>query len=112
MSRLRDAPGQASIELIAVLPLVALVVAALWQAVLAGEAVWCAAGAARAAARARAVGGDALLAARSAVPGVLRPGVRVSTAGDGVRVRVRVPLAGTGTRLGTIDARAILPPQR
>lgn len=112
MPRLRDATGQASVELIAVLPLVALVVGALWQAVLAGEAVWSAAGAARAAARAQAVGGDALLAARNAVPGVLRPGLRVSAQGDGVRVRIGVPLAGTRTRLGSIDGRAALPPQR
>lgn len=112
MSRLRDASGQASVELIAVLPLVVLVVGALWQAVLAGEAVWSAAGAARAAARAQAVGGDALLAARGAVPGVLRAGLRVSPAADGVHVRVGVPLAGTHTRIGTIDARAALPSQR
>jgi hypothetical protein len=112
MPRARDDSGQASVELIAVLPLVALVVAVLWQAVLAGQAVWSSAGAARAAARAQAVGGDALAAARSAVPGSLRGGVRVKPAGDGVLVGVRVPLVLSGMSLMTIDSRARLPPQR
>lgn len=112
MPRVRDATGQASVELIAILPLAALVVAVLWQAMLAGQAVWSSAGAARAAARAQAVGGDALSAARGAVPGSLRPGVRVRVAGEGVRVAVRVPLVLSGLSLGTVDARAALPPQR
>jgi hypothetical protein len=112
MPRLRDPSGQASVELVALLPLLALVVGALWEGVLAGEAVWSAAGAARAAARAQAVGGDPLDAARGAVPGVLRPGIRVTPAGDGVRVRLGIPLAGTHTRIGTIGARAALPSQR
>lgn len=112
MPRARDATGQASVELIAILPLVALVVAVLWQAVLAGQAVWSSAGAARAAARAHAVGGNALLAARGAVPGALRAGVRVKVVGDGVRVGVVVPLVLSGLRLATIDSEAALPPQR
>lgn len=112
MPRTPRESGQASVELIAVLPLVALLVGVLWQAVLAGEAVWSAAGAARAAARAQAVGGDPLAAARGAVPGALRSGVRVTRDGDGVRVRVGVPLVATHTRVGDIDARASLPPQR
>lgn len=111
MSRLRSASGQASVELIAIVPLAALVVAVLWQAMLAGQAMWSSAGAARAAARAHAVGGDALQAARGAVPGSLRRGVRVRTAGDGVRVAVQVPLVLTGGSLGSVDARAALPPQ-
>jgi hypothetical protein len=108
----RDAGGQASVELVALLPVVGLVVLALAQAVLAGQAVWSSAGAARAAARAQAIGGDPLAAARGAVPGALRAGIRVSAAGAGVHVRIPVPLAFTTTRLTTIDARAALPPQR
>ncbi|MDX6640611.1 MAG: hypothetical protein QOF12_1622 [Solirubrobacteraceae bacterium] len=108
----RDANGQASVELVALMPLVGLVVLALWQAVLVGQAVWSSAGAARAAARAQAVGRDPLAAARGAVPGTLRAGIRVSAAGAGVRVHVPVPLAFTNTRLTTIEARAALPPQR
>jgi hypothetical protein len=103
--------GQASVELVALLPLVALVVAVLWQAVLAGQAMWSSAGAARAAARAHAVGGDELAAARAAVPGTLRDRVRVRTDGDGVRVAVHVPIVMTRAPLFTVDARAELPPQ-
>lgn len=111
MPRIRDASGQASVELIAILPLAVLVVAVLWQAMLAGQAVWSSAGAARAAARAHAVGGDAEAAARGAVPGALRRGLRVRPSGDGVRVEVRVPLVLSGKSLGTVEARAALPPQ-
>ena len=112
MHTLRDETGQAAVEFVAVLPLVALVVAVLWQAVLAGQAVWSAAGAARAAARAQAVGGDALAAARGAVPGALRRGVRVRADGAAVRVGVAVPIVLVGARLLTVDASAKLPPQR
>jgi hypothetical protein len=112
MPHLRTATGQASVELIAVLPLVALVVAALWQGILVGQAAWSSAGAARAAARAQAVGADPLAAARSAVPGPLRGDVHVATEGGAVRVGVVVPLVFTRTNLATIDARAALPPQR
>ena len=108
----RNANGQASVELVALMPVVGLVVLALWQAVLAGQAVWSSAAAARAAARAQAVGRDPLAAARGAVPSTLRAGIRVSAAGTGVRVHVPIPLAFTSTRLTTIDARATLPPQR
>jgi hypothetical protein len=112
MPRLRDPSGQASVELVAILPLVALVVAVLWQAVLAGQALWSSAGAARAAARAHAVGADPLTAARGAVPGAVRRGLRVREDGDAVRVSVRVPILLSGLRLATVDARAQLPPQR
>jgi hypothetical protein len=113
MSRARhDEAGQASVELVALLPLVALVVAVLWQALLAGQALWSSAGAARAAARAQAIGGDPLVAARGALPGSLRRGLRVTPDGDGIRVAVRVPLAFTRAPLLTVDASAQLPPQR
>lgn len=104
--------GQASVELVALLPLAALVVAVLWQAVLAGQALWSSAGAARAAARAHAVGADELAAARAAVPGSLRAGVRVRPDGDAVRVGLRVPLVLAGGSLLTVEGRAKLPPQR
>src|SRR3954471_3548096 len=59
MRTLRDESGQAAVEFVAVLPLVALVVAVLWQAVLAGQAVWSSAGAARAGGGGGAGGGGA-----------------------------------------------------
>jgi hypothetical protein len=85
--------GQATVETVAVLPLVLLVAAIVWQLALTGHAAWLCANAARAAARAEAVGGDGEAAARSALPASLERGLRVWRAEDaGVRVEVRVPL--------------------
>ena len=85
--------GQATVELVALLPAIVLACAIAWQLVVAGQTAWLAAHAARAAARAQVVGGDASAAARSALPRSLEGGLRVSDAGDGrVRVRVVVPL--------------------
>ena len=53
----RGQTGQASVETVALLPLVVVVGALLWQAVVAGQALWLSGAAARAAARAAAVGG-------------------------------------------------------
>ncbi|MSO42073.1 MAG: hypothetical protein EXQ70_09325 [Solirubrobacterales bacterium] len=56
----------------------------------AGWALWSAAGAARAGARAEVVGGDAEGVARRSLPGPLREGSGIRS-GDAVRVRVAVP---------------------
>jgi hypothetical protein len=99
--------GQASIELVALLPL--LVVAALvaWQVAVAGHAMWMVSGAARAAARARAVGGDPLRAARAVLPGRLRDSVTVGrTADGGMSVRVGVPRVVGGGTLISVGATA------
>ena len=75
------------------LPAVLLVAALVWQLALAGQAAWLCANAARAAARAEAVGRDGPSAARSALPRSLERGLKVeSAAGGAVRVRMRVPL--------------------
>ena len=60
--------GQATVELVALLALVAALAGVLWQAAVAGQAVWLAGSAARAAARASAVGADARAAARRVLP--------------------------------------------
>ncbi len=87
------ARGQATVELVAVLPLVLLAALVAWQLVLAGQTAWLAAHAARVAARAEAVGRDPEDAARSALPGAFEPGLEVGRRdGGGVRVSVRVPL--------------------
>ena len=90
------APGeraQASAELLGTVPAVLLVAALVWQLVLAGQTAWLCAHAARAAARAEAVGRDGPAAARSALPRSLERGVEVERRrSGGVRVRVRVPL--------------------
>jgi len=82
--------GTASVELIAVLPalLLALLVAA--QLAVAGHALWSAALASRAGARAAVVGDDAAPAARRALPPALRDGARVGDSGA-VSVRVSIP---------------------
>ena len=89
---LRSELGQASVELVAVVPFVLLCAAVAWQLALAGQTAWLCANAARVAARAEAVGRDARAAARTALPEPLRRGLQVSPARDGaVRVRVRMP---------------------
>jgi hypothetical protein len=104
--------GQASVETVALLPLVVLLGALLWQAVVAGQALWLSAVAARAAARAAAIGGDAEAAARVALPPRLEQGLRVRAAGHGVRVAVRVPSVLTSGSLTTVESRAAFPDQR
>jgi len=106
-----DERGQASVEFVAVLPLLVLVGAALVQAALAGWVAWSAGGAARAAARAHAIGSPPLPAARSAVAVPLRGGVRVRVDGEEVRVRLRVPGLLAGLSPGSVGARARLTPQ-
>src|SRR4051794_13730861 len=109
--RCSTSSGQAAVELVAVIPVVVLLAAGLWQAVVAGQALWLAGAAARAAARADAVGGDAKDAARTKLPPGLENGLRVK-AGDGkAEVDVRVPLVLVGGRLGTVSASAHFEPQ-
>jgi len=105
--RVHRTRGQAGVELVALLPVLAVVATAAWQVVVAGHAMWMVAGAARAAARAHALGQDELRAARAVLPGRLRATVSVrDAAGGGVAVRVGVPsVVGTGTVL-TIGASA------
>jgi hypothetical protein len=82
--------GTASVELVAVVPFLLLAVVAAAQIALAGQALWSAGVAARAGARAAAVGGDAVAAARSALPPSMREGAKVEDE-DEVSVRVEVP---------------------
>jgi|Tabmets5t2r1_1033131.scaffolds.fasta_scaffold08333_2 hypothetical protein len=89
----RRQSGQASVELVAMLPVVLLVGAVAWQLALAGHTAWLAAHAARAAARADAVGRGPGEAARSALPRSLEDELEVERRDrGGVRVSVRVPL--------------------
>lgn len=82
--------GQASVELVALLPLLALILVALVQASLAGYAAWSATTAARAGARAHAVGADVERAVRAAAP-IGGASARITREEDAVVVRVRVP---------------------
>jgi hypothetical protein len=97
--------GQATVEFIALLPVLAALLLGLWQLALVGYAEWGASAAARAAARAAAVGGDATAAARSHLPASLRGGLEVQALeAGGVRVAVQIPRLPGVPRLG--DARA------
>jgi pilus assembly protein CpaE len=99
--------GQATVELVGVLPLLALLGLLCWQAVVAGQAIWLSGAAARAAARASALDQDATAAARRVLPGALDPGVSVDDAGGGdVKIRLRIPAVVGGIDLATIDERA------
>jgi hypothetical protein len=112
MPRIRGQEGQASVELVALLPLLAFIAFALWQAVVAGQAVWLAGAAARAAARAEALGADPAPAARAALPPRLEDGLRVRAGDDGaVRVTLRIPSVLTGGAVATTTARARFVPQ-
>lgn len=83
---MRSERGQATVEMVALVPALVVACAIAWELVLAGHTAWMAAHAARAGARAAAVGGDARAAARS-----VASGSSVSVL-DGRRVRVRVPV--------------------
>jgi hypothetical protein len=108
----RPEAGQASVELVALLPLIALVALALWQLAVAGQAAWLAGAAARAAARAHAVSGDEAAAARAVLPPRLERGLRVRSREDGgVEVRIGVPSVVGAGRLTTVVSRARLEDQ-
>jgi TadE-like protein len=85
--------GQASVELVAAVPLVLLAALAAWQLARAGHTAWLSAHAARAAARAEAVGESPSAAARSALPDAMERDLEVERRREGgVRVSVRVPI--------------------
>jgi hypothetical protein len=90
MVRGRAQSGQASVELVAAIPVLLLVTLAVAQLAIAGYALWSAGAAARAGARARYVGGDARAAARRSLPSPLRRGATILDR-DGVSVRVAAP---------------------
>jgi Flp pilus assembly protein TadG len=90
VSSARREAGTASVELIAVVPFLLLAVLVAAQVGLVGQALWSAAVASRAGARAAMVGGDAEAAARRALPPSMRAGAAVSDA-DAVSVRVPLP---------------------
>src|SRR3954452_20814809 len=109
--------GQATVELVGVLPLVVVLGFAVWQAAVAGQALWMAGAgargaAARAAARAAAVGTDPEAAARAVLPPRLEDGLRVRAQDDGgVRVTVRIPAVVGGGAVDTTTAGARFLPQ-
>jgi len=112
----RGERGQATVELVALLPVLAVCAAGVWQLALAGHAMWAGGAAARAAARAAAVGGSAENVALRALPAGLRSrrdGARVRTGSDGtVRVTVPVPSVLGRAPVATYTTSARFEPQR
>ncbi len=112
MPAARSPRGQATVELVAMLPLVVLLALVAWQLAVAGQARWLAGSAARAAARAEAVGQDPSDAARRVLPARLEAGLRVvRRTGGGVEVTLPVPLVGTAGRLASVSDQAQFAPQ-
>jgi hypothetical protein len=83
--------GQASIEMVAALPLLLLAALVALQLLAAGYALTLADGAAEAGALALASGGSAAEAAREALPGWARDDVAIAVEGGRVTVRLRPP---------------------
>jgi len=106
--------GQATVELLGVVPALLAIGLVVWQLILAGHAAWMSAHAARAAARAALVGEDPETAARSALPRGLKAGLDVRSEGAGVtRVAVPVPIVDRRWRSAVrVAARAGLEPVR
>jgi hypothetical protein len=108
-ARARGEEGTASVEAVAVVPFLLLAVLVAAQLGLLGQALWSAAVAARAGARAAVVGGDSTMAARRALPTPLRDGAKVSE-GDAVSVEVTVPWLLPAMPRLAIEASAALEP--
>lgn len=123
-SELGSVRGQATVEFVLLLPLLAVIAAAVWQLVIVGQAVWLGGSAARAAAREFAVGGtqgQVERAARSVLPGYLEHELEVRR-GDGkgsqsgendgtVKVTLSIPTVLTDWQLTEISSRAHFEPQ-
>jgi hypothetical protein len=108
----RGERGQATVEFVAILPLLAVLGFVVWQAAVTGQAIWLAGAAAGAAARAAAVGGDPVRAARDVLPPRLEDGLRVRARDDGgVTVTLRIPAVMGSAALGETSARARFVPQ-
>jgi hypothetical protein len=90
---MRGSRGQASVELLGTLPVVLLLGLVMLQLLAVGYSAVLAGNAAESAALAVADGGEAVAAAREAVPGWSRAGMRVRVSGGRVEVRMRPPSA-------------------
>lgn len=99
----RGEGGQAIVEVVALAPLIAALALGILQALSAGVAAELADHAAESGAIALAQGRDGAAAARAAVPGWTRGGLRVEVRGSRVRVRLVPPslVPGLGERLAS-----------
>jgi pilus assembly protein CpaE len=92
----RDERGQATVELIGMLPFLVLAALVVWQLLLVGYSITSAENAARAASRVAARGGDGEKAAKRVIGSPLREGIKVKMDGTKAMVSVRVPLLVPG----------------
>jgi hypothetical protein len=106
----RRQDGQASVELVAAVPVLVGILVALVQLALVGYALWCAGAAARAGARAGFVGGDAKAAARSAVPDALESGAGIRNRGGAIEVTLAAPALLPGLPQIPLQASAAFDP--
>jgi hypothetical protein len=104
--------GQASVELLGVLPVVVALALAVFQLLSVGYASVLAANAAEAGALALAAGGDARAGVREALPGWSRARAEVNVADGEVNVRLRPPalLRALGERLTVTGEAAVEAP--
>ena len=108
MHSLRSETGQASSELVAVVPVLLLLTLAAAQLAIVGFGLWIAGDAARAGALAALFDGGAERVATDAVPRVFDPSAEVS--GTRVRVEVRPPSLLPGIRMPEIATASSLDP--
>jgi hypothetical protein len=102
---LRDESGQASVELLGLLPYLLLVGLVVWQLLLATWAVTSASNAARTGSRVQSRGGDGRQAALDALDAPLREHARSRISGERAEVRVRVPILVPGLDSGDLTVR-------
>lgn len=98
--------AQASVELVAVLPFLAISALLCFHLALTGWALWSAEEAARVASRADAVDLDARKRALAALPGVFRPEASVRVSDGRARVEVEIPTLAPGISLPRVGAEA------
>ncbi len=107
----RGERGQASIEVLGVLPLLFLCAMLMWQAHLAMSAATAVENAARTGSRVEGLGGDGERAALRALPKSQRDGAEIVVRGETVRIRSNVPtiVPGLSTGLFKVRGSAVLP---
>ena len=94
---MRREHGQATVELLGIVPALLAAGLVVWQLILVGHTAWVSAHAARAAARAVLVGDDPGAAAKSALPAGLEKGLEVDGDSAGAtRVLVPIPIVYHG----------------
>ncbi len=112
-SRIRSQDsGQASVELLAAIPLVVLLGLAVWQSALAGLTAERAARAARVTSRAVAVGEQPRQAIRKVLPQRLARDARIKLSGNKVTISLAVPSVLPSVHLGSVTASASFPVQQ